>query len=75
MENITFFREFLRNKLRLPEDLLFDSNDLYSIHQHKEPDVVKRNVLLSVSLFAGYLDAHGATDWDKHRGQVSLLSH
>lgn len=70
IENITFFLCFLRQQLRMPADLLFDANDLFSLRAGSS-DVLRRNILLSISLFAGYVDACGAGPaWLKHRGQI-----
>jgi len=77
-----FFLSICREMLKLPSDLIFDEQDLLS-HRvvepaadlaHEDDPVRWRNVLLTISLFAGWLDAHGATDYARHRGEFHVQS-
>lgn len=60
IENIQFFITFMIDSLHISSDLLFDANDLYALDTLSTPtsDTIRRNILLSISLFAGYIDAH-----------------
>lgn len=72
VENIQFFLSFLSESLLIPDDLLFDANDLYALDTLAEPTSasVKRNILLAISLFAGYVDALS----DAHASAVSSVA-
>jgi ankyrin repeat protein len=75
-----FFLSICREMLNLPSDLIFDEQDLLAHRKgldpaevaHEDDPVRWRNVLLTISLYAGWLDAHGATDYPRHRGEFHV---
>mmetsp|Transcript_22477 Transcript_22477/g.38064 ORF Transcript_22477/g.38064 Transcript_22477/m.38064 type:complete len:482 (+) Transcript_22477:133-1578(+) len=60
IENITFFLNFLKERCGFPEDLCFEADDLYSYDDETTDKAVKRNILLTLSMFAAFLHDQGA---------------